>query len=165
MTYQLLSHHGLRESNAGARHPRLVGGVTEKLGLRSLKDALWRKASGRVLELTAGTGPRLARYPVGCEVIAVDLDRSDLLAFEDETFDVVTSSLSLCRFANLPVLLREMSRVCKPHGRILVVEHGHCQPERDPVDLMRRAGLQVVDVQSTFFGTAHVIEAMAATRN
>lgn len=165
MTSLLLNPHGLREQDAGAGHHALINGVSEKLGIRSLKDALWRKASGRVLEVAVGKKPRLAHYPSRCEVVGVDLNRSDLLAFEDETFDVVTSSLSLCRFANLPVLLREMSRVCKPHGRILVVEYGRCRPSGDSLELMRRAGLQILDVQSSFYGTVHVIEAMPAVRN
>lgn len=187
MTCLVIDHHGLRESDAAAGHHDLIDGISEKLGLRSLRDALYRRASGRVLEITAGTGFQRAHYPAGCEAVGVDVNRSDLLPFEDETFDTVTSCLSLCRFANPAVLLREMSRVCKPHGRILVLEHGRsdrpwigewqdrratahaerggCRPNRDSLGLMRRAGLQIVHAQSSFFGMVHVIEAMPAPRN
>jgi SAM-dependent methyltransferase len=165
MTCLLLNHQGLREkSDADAGHD-FIGGISEKLGLRALRDALHRNASGRVLEVGGTAGSDRAHYPAGCEVIGVDWNRANLLAFEDETFDTVTASLSLCRFENQAILLREMSRVCKPHGRIVLLEHGRCQPSRDPLELMRRAGLQILHSQGTFFGMVHVIEARPAPRN
>jgi SAM-dependent methyltransferase len=209
MTCLLIHNHRLHANGGSTGVHDLIDGITEKLGLGSLRNDLYRNATGKVLEVAVGTGLNLRHYPKGCEIIGVDLSRSmlevaemraqrlstditlqlmdaELLAFEDECFDTVTSSLSLCSFTNPLLALREMSRVCKPHGRILLLEHGRsdrpwighwqdrranahltrgsCQPNRDPLDLIHRAGLKIVQVRTRFFGMIHTIEAMPATR-
>lgn len=211
MTCLLIDNHPLRANFTAAPGCHdLIGGLIEKVGLQSLRDDLFRNASGRVLEVAVGTGLNLAHYPAGCEIVGVDTSRSaldvagqrvgrlaanitlqrmdaELLAFEDESFDTVTSSLSLCTFTNPLVALREMSRVCKPHGRILLLEHGRsdrpwighwqdrrvhahltrgrCRTNREPLDLMVQAGLKMVHAQTRLFGMIHVVEAMPATRS
>ena len=56
----------------------------------------------------------------------VDLRESDAeaLDFPDNSFDTVISALATCSFLNPLKALAEMRRVCKPDGRILLVEHG-----------------------------------------
>ncbi|NIN33964.1 MAG: methyltransferase domain-containing protein, partial [Gammaproteobacteria bacterium] len=58
--------------------------------------------------------------------IAVDLHVMDAesLTFADNSFDTVVSALSTCTFPDPIAALREMNRVCKPTGQILLVEHG-----------------------------------------
>jgi SAM-dependent methyltransferase len=45
------------------------------------------------------------------------------LPFDDATFDTVVSTLVLCGVADQPRAAREIRRVLKPGGRLLIVEH------------------------------------------
>ena len=45
------------------------------------------------------------------------------LPFEDDTFDVVVSTLVLCGVDDQPRALREIRRVLRPEGRLLFLEH------------------------------------------
>jgi ubiquinone/menaquinone biosynthesis C-methylase UbiE len=106
---------------------------------------------------------------------------AEVLPFSDELFDTVVSSLSTCTFPNPVRALREMARVCKPAGRILLLEHGRsdrewlarwqdrnvdkfakplgCHWNREPLKLVREAGLKVHAANRRFFGIFHTIEA------
>lgn len=58
--------------------------------------------------------------------IPVDLhtaDAKDLGIFADNQFDTVTASLVFCTIPDVPRALAEMARVCKPDGRIVLIEH------------------------------------------
>ena len=103
------------------------------------------------------------------------------LPFRDHCFDTVGSSLSTCTFPNPANALREMARVSKPSGQILLVEHGRsdrgwlgrwqdrhaddfakpfgCHWNREPVELTESAGLKIIRAQRNFFGVFHRIEA------
>ena len=185
-----------------ARWYDLMNGIPEVLGVRILRRRLLQRASGKVLEIAAGTGRNLRYYPKGCQITAVDFspamlgvarrrtDRLGLtilflvmdaenLAFHDPCFDTVVSSLSLCTFPDPVAALREMARVCRPDGRILFLEHGRsdvewlgrwqdrradrharalgCRWNREPLDLVRQAGLKLVIARRHFFGIIHVI--------
>jgi ubiquinone/menaquinone biosynthesis C-methylase UbiE len=89
--------------------------------------------------------------------------------------------LSTCTFPDPIQALREMSRVCRRDGRILLVEHGRsdrgwaaryqdrraeaharmigCHWNREPLELVRQAGLQVTRADRRFLGVFHSIEA------
>lgn len=105
------------------------------------------------------------------------------LPFFDKSFDTVVSSLSSCTFPNPVAALQEMARVCRAEGKILLLEHGRsdrdwlgrwqdrhadqfakplgCHWNREPLNLVREAGLKVVDVKRIFFGIFHQIDAIA----
>jgi len=105
----------------------------------------------------------------------------EMLAVRDQAFDTVLSTLTLCTFADPLKALREMARVCVPDGRILLVEHGRssrtrvadwqdrhaerhaqslgCHWNREPLELVREAGLDVEHSDRNFLGIFHVIEA------
>lgn len=51
-----------------------------------------------------------------------EVDASDL-PFPDASFDTVTTSLMLCTVPDPERTLREMSRVTRPDGRIVILEH------------------------------------------
>ena len=103
------------------------------------------------------------------------------LPFPDKSFDTVISSLTTCTFSHPVAALKEMARVCRPGARILLVEHGRsdlewlgrwqdrredsfakqlgCHWNREPLDLVRKAGLKMNAAQRFFFGIFHQIEA------
>jgi ubiquinone/menaquinone biosynthesis C-methylase UbiE len=181
-----------------------VEGIPELLGVNRLRYRMSQRASGTVLEVAIGTGKNLPYYPRGCRIIGADaskemlamarkrasrlqLDISFLLAdaealpFSDDTYDTVVSSLSTCTFPDPVAALREMARVCRPTGKVLLLEHGRsdrewlarfqdrtadrhakqlgCHWNRKSLDLVRRAGLKVNKAQRVFFGIFYQIEA------
>ena len=183
----------------------LVDGVQEFLGVKRLRRKLVQRASGKVLEIAVGTGKNLRYYPRACWLTALDLTPAMLeiarkrserlglnatflvmdaeaLAFPDQSFDTVVSSLSLCTFPDPVAALREMARVCRADGRILLLEHGRserewlgrwqdrrahrhakalgCRWNREPLELAHQARLTLIAARRTFFGIFHEIEAM-----
>lgn len=180
-----------------------VEGVPDLLGVKWLRRRLLRNASGTVLEVAVGTGKNLLYYPRGCRITGIDVSREMLqvarrraaslsmdvslsladaagLPFRDRCFDTVVSSLSTCTFPYPARAIREMARVCRPGGRMLLLEHGRsdrewlgrwqdrhvdrfakplgCHWNRKPLELVEQAGLKVVRAQRTFFGIFHQIE-------
>jgi demethylmenaquinone methyltransferase/2-methoxy-6-polyprenyl-1,4-benzoquinol methylase len=109
------------------------------------RDALKLTSGERVLDLAAGTGvstEELARS--GAEVIGVDISQGMLragkktrpgttllagdalaLPFADATFDAVTISFGLRNVHDTTAALRELARVTKPGGRLVVCEFSH----------------------------------------
>ncbi|HEX3034761.1 MAG TPA: class I SAM-dependent methyltransferase [Thermodesulfobacteriota bacterium] len=103
------------------------------------------------------------------------------LSFPDRSFDTVVDSLTICTFTDPVAALQEFARVCKENGRILLLEHGRsdrrwlgrlqdrwagrhakslgCHMNREPLELVRQAGLKIIRSQQYFFGMFHVIEA------
>jgi ubiquinone/menaquinone biosynthesis C-methylase UbiE len=198
----------LREKYRGfARWYDLAEGVPEVLGLRRLRRRLLAQARGRVLEVAAGTGKNFGWYPPGEAAVAADLSIDMLqrarqragklgrrflfavmdaegLAFREHTFDCVVSTLSTCTFPDPVQALREIARVCRADGRILLVEHGRsdrawaaryqdrraaahaqllgCHWNREPLDLVRQAGLRIIRGDRYFLGVFHAIEARPA---
>ncbi len=192
--------------NRFARWYDWVEGVPNLLGVSRLRRILLRRASGRVLEVAVGTGKNLPSYPSDCRITGLDvssemldvarkrattmfmdvsflLGDADVLPFRDQSFDTVVSSLSTCTFPNPVIALREMARVCKPAGRVLLLEHGRsdrerlghwqdrhedsfamqlgCHWNREPLELVRQAGLKVNKSRRVFLGVFHQIEAEA----
>jgi ubiquinone/menaquinone biosynthesis C-methylase UbiE len=102
------------------------------------------------------------------------------LAFRDGSFDTVVSTLGTCTFPDPVEALREMRRVCHPAGRILLLEHGRstrpgfaawqdrrapkyaahlgCWWNREPLENLRKAGLEPRVATRTFLGMVHVIQ-------
>jgi ubiquinone/menaquinone biosynthesis C-methylase UbiE len=181
-----------------------VEGIPEVLGVNRLRHRIVQHASGNVLEVAIGTGKNLPYYPSGCRVIGVDaskemlavaqnrasrlqleisflLANAEALPFSDKTFDSVVSSLSTCTFPDPVTALREMARVCRRTGKVLLLEHGRsdrewlarfqdrtadrhakqlgCHWNRNSLELVKRAGLKINNAQRIFFGVFNQIEA------
>jgi phosphatidylethanolamine/phosphatidyl-N-methylethanolamine N-methyltransferase len=128
-----------------ARHYGLVEFFSEWY-LKPFRKLLWAHAAGSVLEAGAGTGLNIAFYPPGARVTATDLSRAmmqrareraleqkadvrfeeaDLceLPFADSTFDTAVATFVFCSVPDPVTCLREMARVVKPAGRILLLDH------------------------------------------
>jgi ubiquinone/menaquinone biosynthesis C-methylase UbiE len=105
-------------------------------------------ARGRVLDIGAGTGANLPHYPLGRISGLVLLDPSagmlararrradelgigpatvvqpaERLPFDDQSFDTIVFTLSLCTIPDAEAALREARRVLRAGGRLLILEH------------------------------------------
>jgi ubiquinone/menaquinone biosynthesis C-methylase UbiE len=182
-----------------------VEGIPEALGLYRLRYQMLQRASGAVLEAAIGTGKNLPYYPRDCRITAVDRSRemlniarkraaklslnvsflladAEALPFWDESFDTVVSSLSTCTFPNPVAALKEMARVCRPTGKVFLLEHGRsdrewlgrwqdrhadqfakplgCHWNREPLELVGQTGLKVYRANRNFFGIFQQIESL-----
>jgi phosphatidylethanolamine/phosphatidyl-N-methylethanolamine N-methyltransferase len=115
--------------------------------LRSVIEALDIPRASRVLEVGAGTGTSFPAYPRHCEVVGIDL-APDMLAraqdkilenewnhirvlemnaldlkFPDNSFDYVMAFHVVTVVPDPVKLVKEAKRVCKPGGKIVVVNH------------------------------------------
>jgi len=105
-----------------------------------------RIVGDQALEVGVGTGKNLPYYPRDVKVTAVDLSPPMLerarrrasvlglevelqemdvqhLAFPDHIFDTVFATFVFCSVPDPVLGLREPRRVCKPDGRLLLLEH------------------------------------------
>jgi len=122
-----------------------------------------------------------ARETMRETAIKADLREGDAeaLQFADDTFDTVISALSTCSFFNPITALKEMRRVCKPGGKILLIEHGRstwewigkyqdshvhqmieqggCRWNQEPQELVREAGLNILHAERNLFGIFHTM--------
>ena len=200
----VLSKEEITQSyNRYARWYDILEKIPELLGINRIRKNLFREASGDVLEVAAGTGNNLRHYPKDCKITLIDLSRAMLkiasqkarsqrleisvqemdaerLEFPDNAFDTVVDSLSLCTLTQPVQALREMARVCKPKGRILLLEHGRsnkqglarwqykkadkhakrfgCKWNRNILGLVGEANLEVASCKQYCFGVFHAIE-------
>ena len=60
----------------------------------------------------------------------VRLDASRRLPFEDQSFDSVVTTFTLCTIGDVQAALREIRRVLKPEGRYVFLEHGRSDDAR-----------------------------------
>lgn len=115
-------------------------------------DILWRKKVGKIvkdwqpkelLDIATGTGDlalEIQRQCPDCNVIGSDfspemlahaerrgVQRTEVvdamkMPYDDATFDVVTVAFGLRNMADYPAALREMARVLKPGGHLLILD-------------------------------------------
>ncbi|WP_460775867.1 demethylmenaquinone methyltransferase [Microbacterium sp. GXF7504] len=122
----------------------------DKLWRVATTRAVAPRPGERILDLAAGTGASsVALARSGAEIVAADFSPGMIaegtrrhghipnvtfqqadataLPFEDDTFDAVTISFGLRNVSDPDLALREMLRVTKPGGRIVVCEFSHPQ--------------------------------------
>ena len=119
----------------------------ERAGMSKRRRQVLSSAHGRVLELGAGTGLNIGRYPNAIdELVLTEPDESmakrlegrveredregevvrapaESLPVEDDSFDTVVSTFVLCTVDEPRASLREVRRVLRPEGRLLFIEH------------------------------------------
>ncbi|MDD2758715.1 MAG: class I SAM-dependent methyltransferase [Methylomonas sp.] len=122
-------------------------GFLEGLVFHRLRKKLWAKACGEhILEVGVGTGKNFSFYPDGARMTAIDfspkmleqaerkrerkqlavhLDLMDVqsLDYADNCFDTVVASFVFCSVPRPRKGLKELYRVLKPGGQLLLLEH------------------------------------------
>jgi SAM-dependent methyltransferase len=128
--------------------------ATEEAGLGEMRRQLLEGASGRVLDIGAGTGANVGLFgPEAGEVVFCEPDPhmakrlrrklsgsggenavveapAERLPFEDASFDTAVFTLVLCTVPDPAAALAEAVRVLRPGGQILFIEHVRSEEPR-----------------------------------
>ena len=125
----------------------LVYGATLAPGRRQAMSRLAPATGELILEIGVGTGLSALAYPSRCRVVAIDLSPAMLdrararfarrhvqhvtlcrmdaarLAFADAQFDAVYAPYLMNIVSDPVAVAREMLRVCRPEGRLVLLNH------------------------------------------
>lgn len=171
------------------------------------KQALFAKVRGETLMVAAGTGNDFKFFPPGLSFTAIDISPKMLekaalkaaayagtitlkemdvchLPFADGTFDTVVTVCTFCSVPQPVAGLRELKRVLKPGGQVLMFEHvrsaigpfgvfldlmtaltRHIGPDmnRDTVGNVQKAGFRLRRVANVYLDIVKTIEAVKDT--
>ena len=183
----------------------------EMAGMRRRRSTLLGGARGRVVEIGAGTGLNLPHYPDGIAELALiepepgmrrrlarRLQRqarvaqiidapAERLPLPDASVDTVVSTLVLCTVGDPERALREITRVLRPDGQLLFIEHvrassrllaacqdkllqpwrrfaGGCLCNRPTVELMRACGFTVAADDVVWRGMPAIVHPLTVGR-
>jgi ubiquinone/menaquinone biosynthesis C-methylase UbiE len=124
-----------------------LAAAAERIGSAEIRERLLAGATGRVVEVGAGTGTNFGHYPAGVqEVLAVEPEgrpralaaeaaarapvpvtvvdgTADRLPADDGSFDAAVVSLVLCSVPDQATALSEVHRVLRPGGQLHFWEH------------------------------------------
>lgn len=123
-----------------------VFNAMDKLTPKKLRKEFIQLAQGEALEIGIGTGVNLEFYPEDVSVTGIDFSPKMLekarkkadkltqninilemdverLDFADDSFDTVVATCVFCSVPNPIQGLKEVRRVTKPSGKIILLEH------------------------------------------
>lgn len=170
------------------------------------KQRLFSRVAGATLMVGVGTGNDFKFLPKGLSVLGIDISSKMLeragpkaapydgtielrqmdvchLALPDESFDTVTSACTFCSVPQPLVGLRELYRVLKPGGQLLMFEHvrSNIGPlglfldlmtplasrvgpalNRDTVGNVQKSGFRLRRVENVYLDIVKMIEAVKA---
>jgi ubiquinone/menaquinone biosynthesis C-methylase UbiE len=175
----------------------------ERVALGPFRREFGALLEGETLEVAIGSGLNLPSYSprvtraTGVDLssemlrkareraealgLPIDLRQADAeaLPFDDASFDTVAISLALCTIPDPEKALRELSRVCRPTGRIVLLEHVRstagplalaqralsplnersigCHLARETVDLARALGFTIDEERRRLFGAVRLV--------
>ncbi|MCH1415160.1 MAG: class I SAM-dependent methyltransferase [Candidatus Actinomarina sp.] len=129
--------------------PHLINMTCSSKPIQIQKKKIIPNAYGKVLEIGFGSGVNLKLYNgenvekiygidpsqelhvlayENAKSVAISIDlqigSAEELPFEDNSFDTVVSTYSLCSIPNPEIALNEISRVLKSSGKFYFAEHG-----------------------------------------
>lgn len=115
-------------------------------------------------------------HRIEADFISGDIEEMD---FPNQSFDTIVSTLSMCSYEKPSLVLEKINRWCKPDGKILLMEHGissnvmissiqkalnpllfrfsGCHNTRNIVDLIRKSGMTIERIESSWFDMVHRI--------
>jgi ubiquinone/menaquinone biosynthesis C-methylase UbiE len=187
---------------ASANFDFLAFGDDHRLGPH--KRRLFAKMRGATLMVAAGTGNDFRFFPSGQSIIAIDISRKMLeraaqkaaayqgslelrqmdvtqLEFPDNTFDTLVTVCTFCSVPRPIAGLRELHRVLKSGGQILMFEHVRSRigplgimldlmtplsrrlgPDlnRDTVGNVQKAGFRIRREENVYLDIVRIIEAV-----
>lgn len=145
--------------------------------MRDLRRDLVASATGRVVEIGAGTGLNFGHYPAAAHVLAIEPDdsmrararrrvhgptvharielaegRARSIPVDAASVDTVVLTFVLCSVREPPAALAEIARILKPGGRLLVLEHS-----RDPSPRVARWQERVQPAWGIVFGGCQLV--------
>ena len=121
--------------------------VLEGLFFKRWRQQLWENVEGQhLLEIGVGTGKNFDFYPTNAKITAIDFSEKmleiakskaekrsldvdltlmdvEMLEYADNCFDTVVASFVFCSVPHPRRGLRELFRVCKKGGKVILLEH------------------------------------------
>jgi len=177
--------------------------MMEKGKMGSWRKRLWQRveenlpeSDGKLLEAGVGTGKSIQYYPDNIELYAIDFSEKMLkkarqkadatakeinliqmdiqnLDFPDNFFDIIVTSCVFCSVPDPVKGLKELKRVCKNDGKIIMLEHMRSKKEpigslmdlfnwvslytyganinRKTIENIEKAGLKIKEVNELFY--------------
>ena len=125
----------------------LFFGPTLHPGRLVARDRMGIRPGDHILEVGVGTGINASLYPANCQITGIDLSTSMLdkarkrvkreglrnvrllemdaakTTFADDTFDIVYAPYLISVVPDPVTVAREMRRICKPGGKIIILNH------------------------------------------
>jgi ubiquinone/menaquinone biosynthesis C-methylase UbiE len=177
--------------------------MMEQGKMGSWRKRLWQRveenlpeSDGKLLEAGVGTGKSIQYYPDNIELYAIDFSEKMLkkarqkadatakeinliqmdiqnLDFPDNFFDIIVTSCVFCSVPDPVKGLKELKRVCKNDGKIIMLEHMRSKKEpigslmdlfnwvslytyganinRKTIENIEKAGLKIKEVNELFY--------------
>jgi ubiquinone/menaquinone biosynthesis C-methylase UbiE len=150
-----------------ARYDKQIGWWERRLFGQDNRAWACERATGDVLDVAIGTGLNIPFYDADLQVTGVDLSPAMLdiartraadlnrdvdlregdahkLAFDDESFDTIVCTFSLCNIPDPHQAVTEMRRVLRPAGHLVLVDH--IRSSVKPIYWLQK-GIEVVSVR------------------